>query len=221
MHQNSLLTVTKAQFVRHCHTPKTWPPNPANRAHDIEDVSQDKYDNTVKAISRDQSGRRTLGDGHDEVEHRKEVDNMMSGIKMCMKEVEHVMDNIDKSRKKEMDNLVKMVDDVQKEIAFQRSLDSDDEKRGNGFENATGNAETDDGEGDQHHENGRNDLMDEDNDDDFETRPDDLKHRLAALEIKVNVLKMDFNEFRSQANADSAVKSMEKLACLIEKLPRD
>lgn len=138
-----------------------------------------------------------------------------------MKEVEVVMEKIDKSRKKKWDGLVKMVDDAQKEIASRRSRDSDEKKQVDSFVNATGDAEAEDEEGIQRDENGRNDLMDEDNDDELVTGPVDLKHRLALLEIKVNVLKMDFNTFRSQENADSTFKSMGKLARLMEKLPRD
>jgi len=187
----------------------------------MEDIAQDKYDKTVEANSHNQSGGRTFGDGHDEVEHRKEFDDMIHRVKLLLKEVEVVMDNMDKSSKKKLDNLVKMVDDAQKVIALQRSLDSDDEKRRDGFENKMGDAEAGDGGVDQHDENGRNDLVDENNDDDLGTGPDDVKHRLAALEIKANVLKMDINDIRSQANADSTIKSMEKTIRLTEKLPRD
>jgi len=222
IHQYRLLKMTKAQFVRHCHTPKDWPPNPANRAHDIEDISQDNYDKTTNAIPRKRSGGRTFGDGHDEVEDRKELDNMMHRIKIVMKEAELVMDNMDKSRKKEVNNIVKMVDDVQKEIARERILDDGDgAMRGDDLENAMGELEAVNEDGDLIDRDGRDELEDEDNNEDIGNEPDDLMDRLAALENKVDVLEMDFYKFRSQAKADSTLKSMEKMIRLVEKLPRD
>ncbi len=94
------------------------------------------------------------------------------------------MDNMDKSSKKKLDNLVKMVEDAQKVIALQKSLDSDDEKRGDGFENKMGDAEAGDGGVDQHDENGRNDLVDENNDDDLGNGPDDVKLGLLPSRLR-------------------------------------
>ncbi len=138
-----------------------------------------------------------------------------------MKEVEVVMDNIDKSRKKQWNSLVKMVDDAEKEIAFQKSRDGDDEKRGDGVENHLGDAEAGDGEGEQKDKDGGDSLWAAGNDDKLAIEPDDLKHRLAVLEIKVNILKMEFNEFRSLADTESRLRSVEKTFRLTGKLPLD
>jgi len=215
-----LLTATKTQFIRRRYSSRDSPPNPANRAPNLKDILQDEYNKFVEASFHDQNGRPKFGDGYKDTEYFKKVNNIHHGIKLVMKDVELMMNNIDRSRKEEMDHLVEKVDEVQKVIALQRSLASGDGERGDGLENAMEEPEDEDG-GDDLRDDDKNDDNNKE-DDDLEIESDDLKQKLAALENKVDSLRMEFRYFRSQISADFTVKTIEKIFRLMdEKFPRD